>query len=67
MKYLQIDQYIYIADHRRDLIMRLLHYNTLEFKNLYNISGSFMGICFYEYFNDVTTNRKPIVTKYNFK
>ncbi|HOK63492.1 MAG TPA: FAD-dependent oxidoreductase [Soehngenia sp.] len=39
----------------------------LGFKNLYNISGSFMGICFYEYFNDVTTNRKPIVTKYNFK
>ncbi len=36
------------------------------FTNAYNISGSFLGICFYEYFNDVTKNREPIVTAYNF-
>ena len=36
------------------------------FTNVYNISGSFLGICFYEYFNDKTQNREPIVTKYNF-
>lgn len=36
------------------------------FKDVYNISGSFLGICFYEYFNDVTQKREPIVTGYNF-
>jgi NADPH-dependent 2,4-dienoyl-CoA reductase/sulfur reductase-like enzyme/rhodanese-related sulfurtransferase len=37
------------------------------FKEVYNVSGSFLGICLYEYFQDVTNNREPIVTKYNFK
>ena len=36
------------------------------FKNVWNISGSYLGICFYEYFNDVTLKREPIVTDYNF-
>ena len=36
------------------------------FRNVYNISGSFLGLCFYEYFNDVTQKRAPIVTGYNF-
>lgn len=36
------------------------------FKDVYNISGSFLGICLYEYFNDVTQHREPIVTGYNF-
>ncbi len=36
------------------------------FDNVYNISGSFLGLCFYEYFNDKTQNRTPIVTNYNF-
>lgn len=39
----------------------------LGFDNVYNISGSFMGISFYEYFNDKTTGREPIVTEYNFE
>lgn len=34
--------------------------------NVWNISGSYLGTCLYEYFNDVTKNRKPIVTEYNF-
>ena len=34
--------------------------------NLWNISGSYLGISLYEYFNDVTRNREPIVTAYNF-
>ncbi|WP_125154273.1 FAD-dependent oxidoreductase [Clostridium rectalis] len=38
----------------------------LGFENIYNISGGFMGICFYEYFNDETTGREKIVTDYNF-
>lgn len=36
------------------------------FKNVYNISGSFLGVCLYEYFTDVTQKREPIVTGYNF-
>lgn len=33
------------------------------FNNVYNVSGGFLGICSYEYFNDVTQNRTPIITK----
>lgn len=33
------------------------------FKNVYNVSGGFLGICAYEYFNDVTQHREPIITK----
>ncbi|KYH34570.1 coenzyme A disulfide reductase [Clostridium tepidiprofundi DSM 19306] len=39
----------------------------LGFENVYNISGGFLGISFYEYFNDKTMNRKMIVTDYNFE
>lgn len=39
----------------------------MGFENIYNISGSFLGICFYEYFKDQTQDREPIVTEYNFK
>ncbi|MGV8905620.1 MAG: FAD-dependent oxidoreductase [Acetobacterium sp.] len=37
----------------------------LGFDNVINIAGSFLGICFYEYFNDKAQGRKPIVTDYN--
>ena len=37
------------------------------FDNVVNLSGSFLGICLHEYFNDKTTGREPIVTDYNFK
>ncbi len=37
------------------------------FTNVYNISGSFLGISLYEYFNDKTQGREPIVTQYNFE
>ena len=37
------------------------------YDNVYNVAGSFLGICLYEYYTDVTTGREPIVTKYNFK
>ncbi len=36
------------------------------FDNLYNISGSFLGISYYEYFNDMVSGREKIVTEYNF-
>jgi NADPH-dependent 2,4-dienoyl-CoA reductase/sulfur reductase-like enzyme/rhodanese-related sulfurtransferase len=37
------------------------------YENLYNISGSYLGICLYEYYNDVTKNRRKIMTEYNFR
>lgn len=40
---------------------------NLGFANVYNVSGSFLGISLYEYFIDVTTGRDKIVTDYNFK
>ena len=36
------------------------------YENVYNISGSYLGICCYEYFRDKTEDREPIVTAYNF-
>lgn len=37
------------------------------YENVYNISGSFLGISLYEAYNDQVLNREPIVTTYNFK
>ncbi|MBU5266441.1 FAD-dependent oxidoreductase [Virgibacillus proomii] len=39
----------------------------LGYTNIYNISGSFLGICLFEYYNDHVTGRDKIVTAYNFK
>ena len=36
------------------------------FDNIINISGSYLGICLYEYFNDKTEKRAPILDHYNF-
>jgi NADPH-dependent 2,4-dienoyl-CoA reductase/sulfur reductase-like enzyme/rhodanese-related sulfurtransferase len=36
------------------------------FQNIYNVSGGFMGISFYEYFDDKTTGREKILSDYNF-
>lgn len=37
------------------------------YRNVYNISGSYLGISLYEYFNDQAEGRDPIMTAYNFK
>ncbi len=37
------------------------------FDQIANISGSFLGISLYEYFNDKTSGREPILTAYNFE
>lgn len=44
-------------------VMALQH---MGFDNVYNISGSYLGICFYEYYNDQVTGREKILTEYNF-
>ena len=36
------------------------------FTNVYNIAGGFLGICYNEYFNDMTQKRESIVSKYIF-
>ena len=40
---------------------------NLGYSNVYNITGSFLAISFYEYFNDKTKGRESIVTEYNFR
>lgn len=45
-------------------VMALQH---MGFDNVYNVAGSFMGISYFEYYNDKVTGRKPIVTEYNFE
>ncbi len=37
------------------------------YTNVYNVSGGFMELCVYEYFNDKTLHREPIVTDYMFE
>ncbi|GGM43471.1 pyridine nucleotide-disulfide oxidoreductase [Paraliobacillus quinghaiensis] len=41
--------------------------NNMGYDNVYNVSGSFLGVSLYEYFTDQVKERNPIVTKYNFK
>ncbi|HEY4579011.1 MAG TPA: rhodanese-like domain-containing protein, partial [Savagea sp.] len=36
------------------------------YENVFNISGSYLGISCYEYFNDKKLGREKIVTEYNF-
>ncbi len=40
---------------------------NLGFHNVINITGSFLGISFYEYYNDKLSGRESIVTEYNFR
>ena len=39
---------------------------NMGYKNVINISGSYLGICCYEYYQDQITQRDKIVTAYNF-
>jgi NADPH-dependent 2,4-dienoyl-CoA reductase/sulfur reductase-like enzyme len=39
---------------------------NLGYQNVVNITGSFLGLSFYEYYNDKSNNRESIVTEYNF-
>lgn len=45
----------------------VLALQNLGYRNVYNITGSFLGLSFYEYFNDIATGREKIVTEYNFR
>jgi len=43
--------------------MALIHKG---YTNVYNINGSYLGFCYYEYYTDVVEKRLPIFTEYNF-
>ncbi|WP_080844126.1 FAD-dependent oxidoreductase [Cytobacillus gottheilii] len=62
------DQPVYIhcrsGQRSYNMVMAL---NNLGYENIYNISGSYLGINIYEYFNDLVSGREKIVTQYNFK
>ncbi len=45
----------------------VLALQNLGFKNVYNVSGGFLGISYNEFFNDQRLNREPIMTAYNFE
>jgi NADPH-dependent 2,4-dienoyl-CoA reductase/sulfur reductase-like enzyme/rhodanese-related sulfurtransferase len=57
--------YIHCRSGQRSYNM-VMALQNLGYENVYNISGSYLGINLYEYFNDLTTGRERIVTKYNF-
>lgn len=57
--------YIHCLSGQRSYYM-VRELNLRGWDNVVNISGSFLGICMYEYFNDVTLGREPIVTAYRF-
>lgn len=57
--------YIHCRSGQRSYNM-VMALKNMGYDNVYNIAGSFMGICLYEYFNDITTGREKIVTEYNF-
>ena len=57
--------YIHCRSGQRSYNM-VMALENLGYRNVYNISGSYLGICLYEYFQDVTTGREKIVTEYNF-
>ena len=40
---------------------------NMGYSNIFNITGSFLGISFYEYYNDKVSGRDSIVTEYNFR
>lgn len=40
---------------------------NLGYNNIFNITGSFLALSFYEYYNDKVTGRESIVTEYNFR
>ena len=44
----------------------VLALQNLGYTDVYNISGGFIELCFYEYYTDKTTGREPIVSAYDF-
>lgn len=45
----------------------VLALQNLGYNNIINITGSFLGLSFYEFYNDKVKKRESILTNYNFK
>lgn len=61
------DQPVYVhclSSQRSYNMVRAL--GMLGFKDVYNLMGSFLGLCMYEYYLDQVKDREPIVTNYRF-
>lgn len=58
--------YIHCRSGQRSYNM-VIALKNLGYQNVYNISGSYLGVNLYEYYNDLVTGRDKIVTDYNFK
>lgn len=58
--------YIHCRSGQRSYNM-VMALKNLGYDNVYNIAGSFLGICLYEYYTDLVTGREKIVTEYNFR
>ncbi len=58
--------YIHCRSGQRSYNM-VIALENLGYTNVFNISGSYLGINLYEYFQDLVTGREKIVTEYNFK
>ena len=65
MKFQNQPVYIHCRSAQRSYNAVMLLQN-MGYDNVYNISGSYLGICYYEYFQDKVTGREKIVTNYNF-
>jgi NADPH-dependent 2,4-dienoyl-CoA reductase/sulfur reductase-like enzyme/rhodanese-related sulfurtransferase len=57
--------YIHCRSGQRSYNM-VMALQNLGYQNMYNISGSYLGVNLYEYYNDVVTGREKVVTEYNF-
>ena len=57
--------YLHCRTGQRSYNATLLLQNA-GYKNIWNITGSFLALSFYEYFNDRRLGREPVVTQYNF-
>ena len=58
--------YIHCRSGQRSYNVALL-LKHLGFNNIYNITGSYLALSYFEYFNDKSLNRESILTEYNFK
>jgi rhodanese-related sulfurtransferase len=45
----------------------VLALQNIGYDNVVNVTGSFLGLSFYEYYNDKRLNRDSIMTEYNFE
>jgi NADPH-dependent 2,4-dienoyl-CoA reductase/sulfur reductase-like enzyme/rhodanese-related sulfurtransferase len=60
----EIPVYIYCRSGQRSY-NAVLMLQSKGYDKVFNVSGGFIGICSYEYFNDKTKGRDPIVTEYD--